>query len=1118
MAALTFVLLMLQGPAIAQDATPQVYQRAGTWEATMLATRERFQALQAAQPASPVALSPWFVTAPAPSGNWQESFFPERGVDLEARSEQGVPLWSRREGWVDGQVHNLGAGINTATYLFRTLTSATAARRVASMGSDDSLTVWLNGERVYARDVSRPAAPDQERVELNLRAGENHLLVRIHNYINEAAFYFALGSPLDIAVRDVLPALERDFAAETAEFRADAGGDPLVVLTRFLNQQGAATVESELAGRALSEVGDRAPGLARRLEDLRASGAPAGDPDWLAVYRLACEARSALAQSRRVDALLATAQWLGEWLARRHPADVAEGEPLLRETHDLAALRDRALAALAADETQWPGLCRELAQGRESLEQTSRERLAALILPRLGVRELLVAERYDIECSHVYTINTEGFRAGGALCVVDLLTGAKRTLVESPQGQIMNCDLDWDGRRVVFAWRKTEGSPYHLYALNVDGSGLRQITDGDYADYDPCWLPDGGIAFVTSRAGNFPFCWTNMVGNLYRMEADGSNLRRLSYGMLNDLTPSVLDDGTILYTRWEYIDRGAIPIQSLWTLRPDGTGLQGYFGNRVLDPGTFMHARQVPGTTRTICTLAGHNGPCRGALGLLDPGRGANVQEAITNLTPEVNIGRVDQGNGNQTMNQPYESPVPLDDTFYVCTRRGQLELRDYGGHLVLPLLQDAKGIGLYSPRPVLQRPRPPVLPPTVAPDAAASGQATLYLRDVYEGLGPTVRRGEIRQIMVIEEGSKPVRSTSIEQLNAPGFSFRGPVTSCGAAFSTKTVWGVVDVDEDGSAAFRVPANRPLFFHALDEHGRTIQRMRSFTHLAPGEVQGCVGCHADRNETAPAFTLQRPAAMARVPRDLRPPSYGVRPFGYVNLVQPILDAHCVSCHNPRRKSGGIDLSGDRTDLFNVSYEYLARDNDRRGSNPYTCWIPTENGNEWAVREIAPRRWGSPRAKLADLVISGHPDGEGRPRVSLSEDEKRTVITWIDVNVPYYDTMDTSHPEAPGMRQTPRPPELRALIAEVAQRRGIRLPQRQWERITEPQNSEILCDALSREAGGSADGEAVVFRTTDDPDYQRVLEAWQPFLRELERRPRLDMPGGRPSEQCSRVHY
>ena len=214
--------------------------------------------------------------------------------------------------------------------------------------------------------------------------------------------------------------------------------------------------------------------------------------------------------------------------------------------------------------------------------------------------------------SHVYTYHYEGFQPGGGLYVVSPHDpdGPPIELVASPNGQILDCDLSHDGKTILFSWRRRQEEGYHLWAIAVDGSNLRQLTDGEWHDYNACWLPDGDIAFLTTRSPQFAYCWHAPVGVLHRMKLDGSQLVKLSANYLNDFTPEVLDDGRLIYTRWEYVDRPAIPIQSLWTINPDGTGLAGYFGNRILSPGTFMEARQLPGTHKIICTMTGHNGPC----------------------------------------------------------------------------------------------------------------------------------------------------------------------------------------------------------------------------------------------------------------------------------------------------------------------------------------------------------------------------------------------------------------------------------------------------------------------------------------------------------------------------
>lgn len=195
------------------------------------------------------------------------------------------------------------------------------------------------------------------------------------------------------------------------------------------------------------------------------------------------------------------------------------------------------------------------------------------------------------------------------------------------------------------------------------------------------------------------------------MDADGSNVVGLSANVLNEFTPSVSPDGRILYTRWEYVDKSPLAIQSLWKIHPDGTGLEVVYGNRVLSPATFIEAQQIPGTRRLLCTMTGHVKPIRGATGIIEPHQGVNSQGAITNLTPEVEVPPVDFPDGD-LFRGPYESPYPLNDRrYYLVSKDGALLLRDYEGTYEDVILQPEGEIGAYNARPVRARPCPPVLP-----------------------------------------------------------------------------------------------------------------------------------------------------------------------------------------------------------------------------------------------------------------------------------------------------------------------------------------------------------------------------------------------------------------------
>lgn len=746
------------------------------------------------------------------------------------------------------------------------------------------------------------------------------------------------------------------------------------------------------------------------------------------------------------------------------------------------------------DETPSEGFFRQYRNQLAQAPETSPELESEIVANGLGFDELLVIERRELNPSHVYTAYCEGFRPGGGLYRVPLGGDEPRVLVDSPEGQILDADLDYTGTRVLLSWRKTAADGYHLYSVAVDGSGLRQLTEGAWHDYNACWLPDGGIAFCSTRSSGFALCFTTPAGTLHRMDADGSNVERLSANYVNDFTPSVLPDGKILYSRWEYVDRPAIPIQSLWAINPDGTGLSVFYGNRVLSPASFLEARAVPGTDEVLCTLAAHNGPIRGAVGLVDRRKGLNAQEALRNLTPQVEVGRVAEGDGN-FVKGGFESPCPLDRERFLVSGKGTIYLGTRDGRWA-SVLPRRGGLGWYNPQPIRPRERPPVRFGHV--EASAAGPwATLYLLDVSRGLAPQVAPGTVRRVRVIEERAKPLRTDVL------GFGFQRPVISCGASYAVKYVWGEAPVAEDGSASFRVPAGVPLYFEALDGEGRAVQRMRSFTHLMPGEVQGCVGCHEPRTETP--VSLPTTAVHAAV-RDLDPPEWGAGAFDYPTVVQPVLDRYCVSCHQGPLAPGRVDLSGDRTDWFSVSYDRLTRG--------WVNWIDTRNGQEANILEITPRTWGSPASKLTELLLSGHPDANGVPRVAMDEESRRRVLAWIDLNVPYYSTYEMTDARAEGGRRV-YPEGLDAKLAEVAGRRcaschASGLPTQGYLRLDHPEWNDFLAAPLATEAGGRGSCGAAVFGNRDDPDYQPLLATIEPARERLYRVLRADIPGWIPA--------
>ncbi|MBR03195.1 MAG: hypothetical protein CL394_07715 [Acidiferrobacteraceae bacterium] len=800
---------------------------------------------------------------------------------------------------------------------------------------------------------------------------------------------------------------------------------------------------------------------------------------------------------------------------------------------------------------------------RTAASQALREELFS---GRMGFRDILLVKRHPLNISHVYVYHVEGYQPGGGLYIFrpDAKGGKLHRIVDSSEGMILTADLSYDGKEVVFSWKKgglercnpvalnedidrsVPDNNYQIYRVNVDGSGLKQLTTGKSNNLDPCWLPDGGIAFISDRKPAYAYCYVVTSPVVYRMDRNGSKQKRLSSNYLMDFTPSVLNDGRIIYTRWEYVDRAACPIQSLWAINVDGTGLTGFYGNRVISPGTFMDAQPVPGTGKVLSTVANHNGPCRGGIVLIDPAKGANSKEAIKNLTPEVDIyahriGGGPWGNGmlDMRIGGTYEKPCAIDGTRFLVSKAGAIQVRDFDSNAAT-LLQPQKGMGFYCAQPIHRTTRPPVLGggpsdklAVLPEDGSVSGAwATVFVQDVYNGLEPSVKRGEIKQIAVVQELEK---NTYTPQNNhrpdGPGmrniavFGFQFPLVSCGATYAPKKVWGFADVAEDGSSAFKVPSEVPIYFMALDGEGRAVQRMRSFTHMMPGEVQGCVGCHSDRNSATPLSTGHM--TMRGTPQELKSPDWGVKGFSYPEVVQPVLNRNCVKCHNEREQPGDVDLTGDKTDFFNVSYDILARKGTQgemnwrnhgspsgrkydhvRGMSPYTEWIWTINGAGHNILDIQPRRWGSPASQLAEIIRTGHPDKDGKPRVDVPDADRRRVFLWIDLNVPYYGTSSSSYKEHLGSRRM-YPYKLDATLKEVASRRCVechkdRIPRKFYTRMLKPENNSFMLAPLAKSAGGTAKCGLAIFQSKDDPDYRRLMALFQPLQKILNQTPRADM--------------
>ena len=652
--------------------------------------------------------------------------------------------------------------------------------------------------------------------------------------------------------------------------------------------------------------------------------------------------------------------------------------------------------------------------------------------PLLNVDRLLFVKRYTYRSSHIYTDFFDGSsQMGGNLCILSPVAPDGKVTELVPQldgGLFGRFDLSFDATKVVFAY-KQPGKGYRIYEVGVDGSGLRQIThDGPdeaemvrqfhhgYDDLDPCYLPDGRIMFVSTRSKRAVLCHNAFTRRpLLVMDADGTNFQCVSGNTTSEFTPSVMSDGRVLYTRWEYVDKGCGDVQSLWSMRPDGSGAAHVYKNNVALPSTLIDARSIPGSHRLIAVGAPHMPLAVGPLVLVDIHITQLTPAAMTNLTPE--IGYPPHGGYPGAKFGFYKEPYPLAK---ICSWCPTIRARSTA-------IRPATASMCSTPpggRELLYQ-DPDVSPLPADPLAAAAGAAAissaLPRKPAGRGLGHAVhgRRatkddghcpGQVKYVRVMEDVPKPWEPRG---LAPPGDScgLQNPVTSLNGHFTIKKIHGVVRVEEDGSAYFRVPAEKNLYFQALDENYMELQRMRTFVNLMPGEQRSCIGCHESRKSHAGPEAHRSDGPGPADPGTSCPSrATAARAWSTIRRTCSRSRQALPRCHSGTNPKGRVDLSGELTLLFNRSYETLIKGRLINNINvdPRSAYIPAE----------PPLTFGSHRSKMIEQIQSPP------CKTNMSKEEFIRLVTWIDANAPYYGIYEGKRnvkwKDDPDFRPCPKP--------------------------------------------------------------------------------------------------
>ena len=750
----------------------------------------------------------------------------------------------------------------------------------------------------------------------------------------------------------------------------------------------------------------------------------------------------------------------------RDPLDVAlrRAEALVERiaampgAPDLSAQR-RELAAVRAAAS---GVPVEDSDGRYALYRRvcAARRAVALANPLLDFDSILFVKRhrstFNHMCDQYYGINA---LPGGGLYILsgafsgapvvrDVLAGAVvqsgrlagRTLAG---GSFLSPDLSFDARRIAFAYVECQGDTdhrfhtdparghwhegrcYHIFTVGVDGTDLRQLTDGTWNDFDPCWLPNGRIAFITERRGGYLRCGRVCpTYTLYDMAPDGGDIRPLSVHETNEWHPSVAHDGRIVYTRWDYVDRHGCTAHMPWLTTLDGRdsrALHGNFALRRLRPDMELDCRAIPGSPKFVATAAPHHGQAFGSLVLIDPRvEDDDAMAPVRRLTPEVGFPE-SQGGA-----QVYGTAWPLSEDFHLCVydvsvqpgagRQGGGYLRgDYGIYLIdslgnKELIYRDPEIACLSPIPLRARPMPAAAPPMVVAEPAPlkrlegtrqvvevdgkPAEGTLALVNVYDSLMPWPKGTHITALRVLQVLPMTVPSGS------PPHEVGYRVATAGdSVVPVRYVLGTVPVEADGSAHFVVPAHKELFFQALDERGLAVQSMRSATYLQPGERLVCQGCHEPKHRV-PASPSPVPLALRKPPVRPAPDVDGSNPFSYPRLVQPVLERHCVECH-----------AKDPDKAPNLAREPITRG----WYASYHSLVPKFAFVDYGspVR-TTPGKFGARASRLHEMLEKGHHD------VRLSDEEMHRIDLWLDCVSVFYGVYEREGGEAQLRGEIARP--------------------------------------------------------------------------------------------------
>ncbi len=988
------------------------YQKRATWQDTLRASIGELRKDHPSLALGRCKLDDkWFRSGPYewPAGKEPPDVdfgIPLTRVDLRAKKPDGARIWGLKGPVKAGQPYDLKLPARASVFQCRQFNADFAGSVDMVLSSEVPLTLWHNGEKLYQLVPGETDLWKPTRLTLNIRKGRNELMMRFDNAgrMEMTRFYVQFNNLSSIwhrTVEQLRERVARDFSSPRDVFQQGVDLGAKVWLAP-LPPGDAKTVSRELAVRYAKvfknrEYRDAFATVAREVQD--------ADDLW--AVRSACYCLRLLSRledrvnfealRRAIADRGRTRGGEGRGNASGFPERVdeleqqwgtlLEGSLGIRKVSDFSPqtvrsakrMTDETFGEFASFVDRWTALQRDVLLSNSAADFDRvlliKRRRGNLGLPANWLGSGSISDRLDDE-----------------LVLLDLRDPASEAVTAfKPDGRqtIADVDLNWDGRRVLYSAVSRETGTWQIFEIVLDPETCktvkppRQLTPkmGDgVKNYDACYLPDDRVVFCSTavRQGVPCLAGRGEIANLFLLSKDRQTVRQLCFDQDHNWNPAVLNNGRVLYTRWEYMDTPHYFPRLLFHMNPDGTGQMSYYGSNSYWPNAIFFARPIPGhPTKVVGIVSGHHGvPRMGELIIFDPALGRQETDGVVQRIP--GYGRkVERVIADHLVNNSWPKflhPYPVDEKNFLVAAQ-PTPGANWGLYWVdvfdnMLLLKESDEHVFFEPLPFRSQAKPPVVADRVD---LSRRDAIVYVQDVYTGPGlKGVPRGTITRLRLLEP-----------HYNYSGARMGGYKNAAlEGGWEPKRIIGTVPVEKDGSAVFRVPANTPLILQPVDRQGRACQIMRSWVTAMPGESVSCIGCHENQDRTVQSHM---PLASSRAPADIEP-WYGLRRgFDFVREVQPVLNARCVKCHDGKktdRPNFADTAHGDHE--FYKSYLAL---------HPYI----RRPGPEGDYHMLRPLEYHASTSELVQMLEKGHHG------VKLTAEEWDRIVTWIDMNAPCFGT-------------------------------------------------------------------------------------------------------------------